>query len=155
VAEINRTALPNFKFRWAENQAIPSRVFSGPDDLMDTLRALREAGLVKILAEPRVVTLSGRRATVTSGGQIPLSSPGPNPNVSYKTIGISLELLPRLKADGKIVLEARFENTWLDASRDITIQGVTPTTIPGFDTRNSMVTAELEPGKTLAIAGLS
>jgi pilus assembly protein CpaC len=101
------------------------------------------------------VTRNGKRATVSSGGQIAITSPGPNPTASYKQFGVKFELLPTLKTNGKIHLEWRYENSWLNSSRDITIPGVTPTTIPGFDTQCAQGAAILEPGKTLAIGGLT
>jgi Bacterial type II and III secretion system protein len=157
VAVLNRTALPNFKFRWAENQSSPVAfgVLSGPDGIADTIDALREAGLAKIVTQPRVVTLSGRRARVSTGGQIPVTSSGPNPTVTYKLVGTTIELLPTLKANGKIALEVRYEGTSLNRSKDVTIPGATPTIIPGFDTRCAQVVARLEPGKTLVIGGLT
>jgi len=119
------------------------------------LQALTTEGLTKILADTRVTTLSGRPGRVVSGGEVPiLTSSGQGaPSVAYKQFGTVVNFLPIVE-NGKIHLEVRPELSAINQSNGITIQGVTPTVVPGFSTRQAEVAVQLEDGQTLAIGGL-
>jgi pilus assembly protein CpaC len=120
------------------------------------IQALRTEGLTKILAEPRVTTLSGRPAYILSGGETPiLTSSGVGaPSVSYKQFGTVVHFLPIVLGNGKIHLEVRPEISNINPANGITIPGTTPTAVPGFDTRSAQVAVQIEDGQTLAIGGL-
>jgi pilus assembly protein CpaC len=120
------------------------------------LQALRTEKLAKVLAEPRVVTLSGRPAFIISGGETPiLTSSGQGaPSVSYKQFGTVVNFLPIVLGNGKIHLEVRPELSDKDDSLGISVGGITPTIVPGFTTRSAQVAVQIEDGQTLAIGGL-
>ena len=71
------------------------------------LRALRTDGFATIQAEPKVVTLSGRPAQFVSGGETPIltTSGQAAPNVTYKTFGTTITVLPIVIGNGKIHME--------------------------------------------------
>lgn len=146
AATAGLTGNPNLSFGVIDNR----NGFTG------FLQALRAEGLTKILAEPRVVTLSGRPAYVVSGGETPiLTSSGQGaPTVSYKQFGTVVNFLPIVLDDGRIHLEVRPELSNINNANSITIAGVTPTVVPGFDTRSAQVAVQMEDGQTLAIGGL-
>jgi Flp pilus assembly secretin CpaC len=67
------------------------------------LQALKSEGLAKLVAEPKLVTQSGRPARFLSGGQATLSATsGINgPGVTYEDIGTELEFLPIVTATAR------------------------------------------------------
>ena len=70
------------------------------------LQALRAESLVKIMAEPRITTLSGRPANFIDGGQIPvITSASGGSSVSYLQFGTVLNFVPIVLGNGKIHLE--------------------------------------------------
>lgn len=125
-----------------------------PAQFQGLLQALKTEGLAKLVAEPKLVTQSGRPARFLSGGrQATLSAAsGVNgPGVTYEEIGTELDFLPIVYGNGKIYLEVspriRAVNQGL---------GVTTTfgTVPGFDEQSVRTSIVLEAGQTFAIGGL-
>jgi hypothetical protein len=154
IAHVNKSALPKIAFPWAETQQgsacgkISFGVLKSQDKLRGSLQTLRSNGLAKILAEPRLTTLSGRPGSIFSGGEVPImTSEGPGaPSVTYKKAGTEMSILPIVKANGKILLEVRAETTALDSVSSTK-------TAPAFKTKNAVVVSYIEAGQTLAIGG--
>jgi pilus assembly protein CpaC len=119
------------------------------------LQALTTEQLTKILADTRLVTVSGRPAFLTSGGETPiLTSSGVGaPSVTYKQFGTVTNFLPIVE-NGKIHLEVRAEISDLNNAFGITLPGSTATNVPGFSSRLAQCAVQLEDGQTLAIGGL-
>src|SRR5262249_12060866 len=79
-----------------------------PSQFQNLLQALRLEGISKILAEPKLVTLSARPARFLAGGRQACLSPssGTNgPGVTFEDIGTELDFLPIVLGNGKIYLE--------------------------------------------------
>lgn len=119
------------------------------------LQALRTEGLAKVLSEPRIMALSGEKAYINSGGEVPTfatSSLG-QAQVTYKAFGTTVEFLPKVLEDGsgRIYLEVHPEISDIDESLRVTLGS---NTAPGFRTRRAHVTVVIEDGQTLAIGGL-
>jgi pilus assembly protein CpaC len=117
------------------------------------LQALTTEGLAKFLAEPRLVTLSGKPASFLSGGQLAVPQPsglGTNA-VNYQPFGTQLNFLPIVLGNGKIYLEVEPQVDTIDQTLGTTISG---TAVPGFDTQKLHATVEMEPGQTFALGGL-
>jgi pilus assembly protein CpaC len=135
---------------------IPFGILNSRNSFLGFLQALRTENLAKILAEPRITTLSGRPAYIVSGGETPLltSSGQGAPTISYKQFGTVVNFLPVVLGNGKIHLEVRPELSDIDNTLGISIPGITPTIIPGFRTRSAQVAIQMEDGQTLAIGGL-
>jgi pilus assembly protein CpaC len=135
---------------------VPFGVLSHNGSFMGFLQALRTENLAKIMAEPRITTLSGRPAYIISGGETPiLTSSGVGaPSVSYKQFGTVVHVLPIVLGNGKIHLEVRPEISQPDPTLNVLIAGTTPTSVPGFRTRSAQATVQIEDGQTLAIGGL-
>ncbi len=135
---------------------IPFGILNNNHSFIGFLQCLRTENLAKIIAEPRVTTLSGRPAFIVSGGETPLltSSGLGAPSVTYKQFGTVVNFLPIVLGNGKIHLEVRPELSDIDNTLGISIPGVTPTIIPGFRTRSAQVAVQIDDGQTLAIGGL-
>jgi Flp pilus assembly secretin CpaC len=120
------------------------------------LQALRTEGLAKILSEPRIVTLSGQRAKILSGGETPVltTSGQGSPTIEYKPFGTEVNFTPVVLENSRIQIEVVALLSNRNDANGIFIGGATPTQIPGFDTREVRSTIQLEDSQTLAIGGL-
>lgn len=114
--------------------------------------ALKANGLVKILAEPNLICLSGQTAHFLAGGEIPIPIPQGLGTVAieFKEFGVALSFTPTVLGD-KINLQVLPEVSELDFTNAITIAGAT---IPAFSSRRAATTVELRDGQTYAVAGL-
>lgn len=120
--------------------------------------ALEEKGLVRRLAEPNLVALSGDKAQFLAGGEFPVPvastpMPGASPTVTivFKEFGVKLNFVPTVLARGVINLSIRPEVSELDFTNAVTIAG---TVIPALSKRDLQTTVELRDGQSFAIAGL-
>jgi pilus assembly protein CpaC len=119
----------------------------GKVDLL--LKLLVEKGNARILARPKLLTLSGRKASFSSGGEIPVATVSPNgaSNVEWKKFGVSLDVMPTANDTGTINAEIRAEVS--DADYTHLVQGN-----PAIKTRWASTTIHVEPGATVVIGGL-
>ncbi len=115
--------------------------------------ALEEDGLVKVLAEPNLVTLSGQTATFLAGGEFPIPVPQDDNTITieYKQFGVGLYFTPVVHSKDKISLKVAPEVSDLDFSNALTIEGFF---VPGLRVRRTSTTVELADGQSFAIAGL-
>ncbi len=125
----------------------PNNAFFG------VLRALQRNSLMKVLAEPTLVTVSGRPAYFQAGGEIPVLIPQGLGTVAveYRRFGTQVDFVPVVLGNGNVRLEVRPRVSELDNSISVSLNG---TTIPGFRTREVDTGVELRTGETLALAGL-
>ena len=113
---------------------------------------LKQNGLMKILAEPNLVCVSGKKASFLAGGEFPIPVPGRDyATIQFKRYGVQLDFLPRVLTDGRISLEVTPEVSDLDYSSLVYIGGYA---IPGLTTRRVSTQLELRDGQGFAIAGL-
>ncbi len=118
--------------------------------------AIKEEGLIRILAEPTLITLSGKTAQFLAGGEYPVPVPqtGNNSNtitIEYKPYGVGLNFTPTVLSNGRISMEIAPEVSELDFSNSVSLQGFV---IPGLTTRRISTVVELSDGQNFAIAGL-
>jgi pilus assembly protein CpaC len=133
--------------------------FLTPDgNLTIALDALETKGVVKTLAEPTLVAMSGDTASFLAGGEIPVPAPqsstsGGTPiiTVTYQEFGISLAFTPTILKDGLINLVVKPEVSELDPAFNVVASGFT---IPGLKVRKASTTVELRDGESFTIAGL-
>jgi pilus assembly protein CpaC len=117
------------------------------------LQALKDENVLKLLAEPKLVTLSGRPASFLSGGEqaVPIPAGLGQVGVQFEEFGTRLNFLPVVLGNGRIHLEVEPEVSNLNAAFGTAING---TVVPGRDTQRVHTTVELEDGQTFAIGGL-
>lgn len=115
--------------------------------------ALKDNGLVKVLAEPNVICLSGQTGSFLAGGEIPVPVPQGLGTVAidYRPFGVGLTFKPTVLGDGRINIEVRPEVSELDYTNAISLNGAT---IPAITTRRVETSIELHSGQTFAVAGL-
>jgi pilus assembly protein CpaC len=120
------------------------------------VQALRQNNLLRVLAEPNVIAISGEQASFLAGGEFPIPVPQTNGTgntitIEYKKFGVKLDFMPTVLGDGKIRLKVSPEVSDLDYSKSVSFQGFT---IPGVSTRTLTTTIELNEGQSFAVAGL-
>ena len=115
--------------------------------------ALRQYQLAKVMAEPNLVTVSGRPAYFNSGGEFPILIPSGLGTVSvdFKKFGTQVDFVPMVLGNGNIHLDVKPRISFLDNTLSVTTQGIT---VPGLNVREVDTGVEMKAGQTLAIAGL-
>ena len=125
-----------------------------PAQFQGILQALKTENLAKLIAEPKLVTQSGRPARFLSGGQQATLGPSSGingPGVVYQDIGTELEFLPIVYGNGKIYLEVAPRVRAVNQGLGITTSFGT---VPGFDDQQVRTSIVMEAGQTFAIGGL-
>lgn len=115
--------------------------------------ALEEKGIIRTLAEPNLVSMSGETASFLAGGEfpIPVSSGLGEITIEYRKFGVGLSFTPTVLDDGIINLKVAPEVSQLDVQNTVEIGGVT---VPGLRVRRANTTVELRNGQSFAVAGL-
>lgn len=129
-----------------------------PDlNLAAAIKALEVKNLLEILAEPNLLTVSGRPASFLAGGEFPFptiqgGAAGVGQiTVQFKEFGIRLGFLPTITPRGTIRMAVTPEVSSLDYTNGLTVNGFS---VPGLATRRVQTEVELEAGQSFVIAGL-
>ncbi|MBU0617886.1 MAG: hypothetical protein KKI02_09230, partial [Planctomycetes bacterium] len=116
------------------------------------VQALRENGLLRVLAEPNLVAISGEEASFLAGGEVPVPIvTDERIKIDWKQFGIRLNFTPAVIAEDRIRLLVAPEISEADFTNAITVSG---NTVPSFNTRRVETVVELGSGQTFAIGGL-
>lgn len=142
-------ATPNFSLSSAVSVLVGIPHF----DLGALIHALQGKGVVKILAEPSLITLSGERASFLAGGEfpIPIQQQLTAVTVVFKEFGVRLGFTPTVLGSGRINLKVSPEVSSLDFGTAVHVGSFT---VPGLKTRKVDSVVELQTGQSFAIAGL-
>lgn len=124
--------------------------------LIDLLEA---KGVLRTLAEPNLIALSGDTASFLAGGEFPVpavqtvgNNDEPVISVTFREFGVGLSFTPTVIGDGLINLAVAPEVSTLDETVGVQTTGLIE--IPGLKTRRARTTVELRDGESFAIAGL-
>lgn len=120
--------------------------------------AQKQDGLVRILAEPNVMAVSGQEGSFLAGGRIfiPVAQDNNRVSLEEKEFGVGLRFTPTVLAGGRINLRVSPEVS--EVSREGI--GVTATgfaggsVLPLITTRRASTTVQLFDGQSFAIGGL-
>jgi len=113
---------------------------------------LQDENLGRILAEPKLLTRSGKEANFLSGGEIPIViTQNQDTSIEFKEFGTKIEFIPRVREDGKIDLEVSSEVSEPDFAGGVELFGFQ---VPAFVTRRVDTDVSLDDGQSLIIAGL-
>lgn len=120
------------------------------------IKALQSKSLIQILAEPNLVTTSGKEARFLVGGEfpIPILQGGAGAGavtIQFREFGIRIEFLPEMTETGSIKMQITPEVSALDFANAVTFSGFL---IPALSTRRIQTEVELMPGQSFAIGGL-
>ena len=115
------------------------------------LQALETDGLVRTLAEPNLIALSGQPARFLAGGEVPIPVQNPEGGISvqYRPFGVELIFTPT-------VVDEDIINLQMDASVSSIgeDQKIGESSVPRFVSRETSSTVELRDGQSFAIAGI-
>lgn len=168
LVEINREKIKDLGVTWAvggkEGEITFGELSLGGtmerQDLVEmTIKALEKKNLARLVGNPRILTLSGKTATIHVGDSIPYRNletdkegrliPG---ELRFLEVGITLEVTPILTQEGTVVVRARPEvSTYTE--REYVLAGLAFKD-PQTSVKNADTTARLRPGETLVIGGL-
>ncbi len=117
------------------------------------LEALETKGMVRTLAEPNLVALSGQEANFLAGGEYPIPVAQDNGviTVEFKPFGVQLDFIPRVVDKDLINLEFKAAVSAIDPTNGFAVNGFE---IDAFTRREAATTVELRDGQSFAIAGL-
>lgn len=125
-----------------------------------TLEAEKKDGLVKILAEPNVMAISGQEGSFLAGGKIliPVAQDTLSNRITLeeKEFGVGLKFIPTVLSGGRINLKVSPEVSEL-SREGVGISNVANTTVallPLITTRRASTTVQLADGQSFAIGGL-
>lgn len=180
VAEVQRQALKEIGTSIAVNQTTPNQfgvirgagttsmlglnplnqfaatfTLEGIKDLFTTLSVLEQRGLVRNLAEPNLMAVSGETAAMLAGGEVPVPVPDLNGiKIEYKPFGVSLSFVPVILDTGNISLKLSTEVSSISADHvDVPLLSG-KASVNSFIVRRASSTVEMPSGGSLMIAGL-
>jgi len=120
------------------------------------LEAEKQDGLVRILAEPTIVAMSGQEGSFLVGGKvfIPITQSvgtgGTAVTLQEREFGVGLKFVPTVLDGGRISLKVAPEVS--EISKETVKTGAT--LLPAFTTRRVSTTVQLQDGQSLVIGGL-
>jgi general secretion pathway protein D len=125
------------------------------------VRFLESDSETKLIAKPQLRGAEGQKITLNLGDDIPvpstvftpLATGGANTNpltsFTYRTVGIVVEMTPRVTFEGEVILDLSVENS--TRSGDVNIAGQN---LPSFGTRKVVTRLRLRDGESNLLAGL-
>ncbi len=128
-----------------------------PDlNLAALIKALQQRNILQILAEPNLVTTSGKEASFLVGGEfpIPVLQGGANSGavtIQFREFGVRLSFNPVVTENNTIRLYVKPEVSSLDFANALSFNGFT---IPALSSRKMETNIELGEGQSFVIAGL-
>jgi pilus assembly protein CpaC len=133
--------------------------FADNSRLLDVqIDALEEKGLVRRLAEPNLVAMSGGTATFHAGGRIPIPTAQSSSGgalvitTTYEDFGVRLNFQPVVLANGVINMTIAPEVSDIDPTIAVPTGG--GLSAPGITVRRATTQLELRDGQSFAMAGL-
>lgn len=177
VAEISKNLLNRLgsEFGWTGNSGdwttgIISGLLSGSGQSNNTvITAIKGAGkeialdaqkkdeLVKILAEPNIVAISGQEGSFLSGGKVFIPTGRDRDGtvtLEEKEYGVGLRFTPTVLSENIIDLRVSPEVSELNKDGSAFTSGGITTVFPSISTRRASTTVQLRDGESFAIAGL-
>jgi pilus assembly protein CpaC len=135
------------------NPAVPLSLGFPRVQMQVFINALAENSLVRILAEPNLVTVSGETASFLAGGEFPIPVPQgvDQVTIEFREFGARLNFTPVVMKGQRIRMHVAPELSQLDFTNAVQVSGFV---VPGLTQRRMETTVEVGNGQTLAIAGL-
>jgi pilus assembly protein CpaC len=118
-----------------------------------TLASALKDGTLTVMAEPRLQTADGEKASYVVGGElpIPVSDGSGGAAVEYKYFGVSLDIVPKILPEERLELVV---NPALTKVRFDDGAGSNDTQAPTFVVHSMQVGVELTRGQTIVVSGL-
>ncbi|MEM7058689.1 MAG: type II and III secretion system protein family protein [Pseudomonadota bacterium] len=128
-------------------------IASNVADVTALLDVLEEKGVVRTLAEPTLIAMSGDNADFLAGGEfpVPVGAADGEIKIEFKKFGVGLSFTPTVIENERINVELFMEVSEPDETQDFEVIGIR---IPGLVVRRATTTVELHNAESFAIAGL-
>ncbi|MHC1716003.1 MAG: type II and III secretion system protein family protein [Acidaminococcaceae bacterium] len=174
IVEIDRGKMKNLGVKWGNDVTSPGSFAFGQGitnsevgkqwtnlgsyaDIQAQLNLLIQENYAKMLSQPNMITLSGTKANILVGGQmpVPVSNDNGQITVEWKDYGIKLEIEPSVNAENSIYTKVKAEVSAIDWNSTHKIYiSTTGISIPPLTMRKADSTIVLTSGQTMAIGGL-
>lgn len=134
----------------------PFNWFGSYAEINAQLNALVKKGDAKVLSEPYVIAMSGEKANILIGGEIPVpvNTDDNTVTVEWREYGIRLDIEPTVQQDNSVDSKIQTEVSSLDWSSAVNATSATGVRIPGLLSRKADSHVIMQPGMTMAIGGL-
>ena len=128
-------------------------VAAAPGRFLMQLRALATQNKFKVLSDPHILVRHNETATINVGDEIPISeTTGTGDNarqsISYRTVGIVLEVTPRVNSQGDVVMDISQEVS------EVGQESYGDTGAASFTTRNTKTSVVTQDNHPLVMGGL-
>jgi pilus assembly protein CpaC len=154
----------NFSFNMLNGTTAPLGFAANASGLSGRTNAWLEAqinsGLVKILAEPNIMALSGQEGEFLSGGIVFLPVPqsagagGTTITLQPQNYGVGVKFTPTVLSEGRINLRVSPQVSEVQTQGITVSAGSSTTVLPSITTRQASTTVQLYDGQSFAIGGL-
>lgn len=129
---------------------------NNPAGVAAMLRAIRQTGNSRTLAEPNLIAMDGEQASFLAGGEfpVPVVQAGTDKNtvtVVFKEYGVRLNFKPTIIDEDHIRLTLEPEVSTIDFANGVKFGGFL---VPALKTRRAKTGVELRDGQSFALAGL-
>ena len=125
------------------------------------LQANIQSGVIKILAEPNIMAISGQEGQFLAGGIIFIPIPqtsgtggGAVITLQQQPYGVGLKFTPTVLGGGKVNLQVQPEVSEVNSQGVVVSANGTTLVLPSITTRKASTTVQLFDGQSFAIAGL-
>lgn len=120
------------------------------------LSALEGERHAQIISRPRVITSNQQKATIQTGEEIPYqeSTSSGATSVVFKKAVLSLEIVPQITPDNKIMLKLKATQDSRGENIQVSNNASTPTTIPAINTQEVESNVLLNNNETIVLGGV-
>ena len=177
IIEINKDKTDKLGILWGNSPSVPGSFLLGQSytaansianqsqvfgwlgsysNINAEIDALIQTGEARILSRPNLLALSGEKANVLVGGEIPvpISVNNGQIGIEWKTYGVKLAVEPEVHAENLIQSKVMTEVSSLDWNSAHQISLGSGMSIPPVIMRKAETTVSLKTGQTLVIGGL-
>ena len=173
IAEIDKTIADtlgiqvqgkNFTFNMLNGVAAPLGFAAAASGTIGSTSAWFQAqinsGLIKILAEPNIMAISGQDGEFLSGGIVFLPVPqssgtgGSVITLQPQNYGVGVKFTPTVLSEGRINLKVSPQVSEVQTQGITVTAGSSTTVLPAITTRQASTTVQLYDGQSFAIGGL-
>jgi pilus assembly protein CpaC len=154
----------NFSFNMLNGATAPLGFAANATGTVGTTNAWLQAqinsGLIKILAEPNIMAISGQEGEFLSGGIVFLPVPqssgtgGAVITLQAQNYGVGVKFTPTVLSEGRINLKVSPQVSEVNTTGITVTSGTSTTVLPSITTRQASTTVQLYDGQSFAIGGL-
>lgn len=140
----------------ATEGSIPNEPGERDASLFVKMNLLKQNGDLRVLAEPTLVTLSGKEASFLAGGEFPVVIALQNSfSVEFKEFGVRMKIKPTVDSKENINTTISAELSAIDPTLSVSSSSVVGgVDIPGLTSRKANTTLQVKSGQTILIGGL-